>query len=201
MTPTVCRGCATSHECNCCVQAQRGRVPSAIHPWEMNRGLPTPSAASNPAASPAGSSSSRLSAASDKRASAAPWVPGKKGRLFPKRSSSSGSSVLGDSGLEPLQNLIPPEVARARLKVWRQCIICMMCDDAHVLLLPSLHVLLRFDVMVLSSPSLWMHSCHHPLMRCRTLREKFRQSGQRDLGRCAMQQVSCASLTLCQLPS
>jgi hypothetical protein len=47
---------------------------------------------------------------------------GKKGQLFSKQgsgrgSSSSSSGVVDGDGLESLQGLIPPEVARARLKV------------------------------------------------------------------------------------
>lgn len=109
---------------SCVPQAQRGYRTTPITPWENNN------RAAGAGRSTSNSSSSQTS--SSGRGSSAPWVPGKKGRLFARRSGGSGSNrggSSGDGGLEPLQDLIPPEVARARLQVCVcvYCIVCVLC--------------------------------------------------------------------------
>jgi hypothetical protein len=111
--------------CCCCLQAQRQAKPSpSIPPWEVPKKAnppPPSSTAASTAGAPSHSAAAAASAGDVKRAIAAS-LPGRKGPLFGGSSRSSSRSHQGGSsaapdGLEPLQQLIPPDIARLRLQV------------------------------------------------------------------------------------
>lgn len=117
-------------------QAQRTVKPPAAAPWEVPRRASSSSSSNNDVTVKNTSSNTNSSGSSGSapggRKSLLSGLPGKKGPLFSRKPAAGrgAAGAPGVEGLEPLQDLISPDLARARLQVsmcvYNSAILCCL---------------------------------------------------------------------------